>query len=156
VLGINRWFLRVVTYATLLTDNYPPFPLDTGGNEPAPDTAISDVVPADTSPCALVTCGSMSPSREPIAPGRSLSPGQYSRRVVREAQCCPGRPANAMRRGGDHRDGRLFDGDLNLARQWRLSVISPGGLERREDSASVAHARAICDESHSESGASGC
>jgi hypothetical protein len=44
VMGLNRWVLRVVGYAALLTDVYPPFRLDQGGEEPgasAPEGAAA-------------------------------------------------------------------------------------------------------------------
>ena len=33
IMGLNRWSYRVVVYATLMRDEYPPFRLDPGGRE---------------------------------------------------------------------------------------------------------------------------
>jgi hypothetical protein len=50
VLGMDRWVYRVGAYAALMTDTYPPFRLDMGGEESAPDAAAADAIRPTPSP----------------------------------------------------------------------------------------------------------
>jgi hypothetical protein len=51
IIGGNRWIYRVIAYATLMTDKYPPFQLDQGGSEPSSPLPTSPGGPA-TEPIA--------------------------------------------------------------------------------------------------------
>jgi hypothetical protein len=47
VMGMNRWAFRVLAYAALLRDEYPPFRLDGGGADPASDVDVPPPSPSD-------------------------------------------------------------------------------------------------------------
>jgi hypothetical protein len=49
LMGLNRWCYRVLAYAALMRDEYPPFRLDTGGLDPGSVPAVPTPAPPDRS-----------------------------------------------------------------------------------------------------------
>jgi hypothetical protein len=58
VMGMNRWCFRVLTYAALMRDEYPPFRLDSGGTDPG----SYPVLPPGPSPAPAGSVGPVTAS----------------------------------------------------------------------------------------------
>ena len=57
IVGFNRWIYRVIAYAALMTDQYPPFRLDQGGSENTTPPVLPPAGPADPRLPEPVTTG---------------------------------------------------------------------------------------------------
>jgi hypothetical protein len=66
-MGLNRWVMRVVAYAALMTDEYPPFRLDQGGADPAQ--------PIGPTPSGLGGAAQYARGTAPAGPGVPAGPG---------------------------------------------------------------------------------
>jgi len=69
IVGFNRWLYRVIAYAALMTDTYPPFRLDQGGAEPLADTGGPPPPPTRPGEAEGATLAPMAPVAPPTPVG---------------------------------------------------------------------------------------
>ncbi len=100
VVGLDRWVARVVAYAVLMTDAYPPFRLDQGEDDPAGGAAMAPEAPAapwrrapEQPPPAAQTLRH-SPRREAELDALSSSSWESSRRCSRWGCSLAARPSS--------------------------------------------------------------
>jgi Domain of unknown function (DUF4389) len=81
VLGLNRWALRVLAYAALMTPEYPPFRLDAGEQEPGGPLTVPSTAPQPDEVYPLEA------DRQAVRAGRSWSAGRVIAVVTGSLAC---------------------------------------------------------------------
>jgi hypothetical protein len=98
ILGMNRWALRVLGYAALMTDTYPPFRLDMGGDDPDGVLTLhrtGSVPPSGTAPLyGTQPSGTAPTGTEPT--GTAPTGGQPPAGGQPRAEWTPGRITGAV------------------------------------------------------------
>ncbi len=113
VLGLNRWVLRVSAYAALMTDVYPPFRLDQGGDDPgrlATRSVAGDVAtPGGPAPAVGTPAGvAPPPPAHPWTAGRVVAAVIGSLLLVGAVFTGLGAGAVAIAQGARNDDGFLM------------------------------------------------
>lgn len=74
LLGLNRWIYRVITYVSLMRDEYPPFHLDMGPVDPGDLPALAYAGPVPAPPVGAAAAAPYQPPGGAPAPGPGFGP----------------------------------------------------------------------------------